>query len=52
MSLYRWFAPDKQPTKPYLPDPSKQESEKDAMDSDLIISGFEKAENKDFIVNT
>ena len=42
MSLYRWFAPDKQPTKPYLPDPSKQESEKDAMEVEAANQCVEK----------
>ena len=32
MSLYCWFAPTKQATKPYLPDPNKEESEKDALE--------------------
>ena len=32
MSLYRWFAPSKQAPKPYLPDPSKEGTEKDALE--------------------
>ena len=31
MSLYGWFAPSKQAAKPYLPDPSKEGSEKEAL---------------------
>jgi hypothetical protein len=29
--MYGWFAPSKQATKPYLPDPSKEGSEKEAL---------------------
>ena len=32
MSLYRWFAPSKQAPKPYLPDPSKEGTEKDVLE--------------------
>ena len=38
MSLYRWFAPSKQAPKPYLPDPSKEGTEKDALEVKLPIS--------------
>lgn len=42
MSLYHWFAPDKQPTKPYLPDSTKQKSEKDAKEVEAANQCVEK----------
>ena len=42
MSLYRWLVRTKSPTKPYLPDPSKEESDKDALEVEAANQCVEK----------
>lgn len=46
MSLYRWFAPTKQTAKLYLPDPSKEGSQKDASEVEAANQCVEKEMEK------
>ena len=46
MSLYGWFAPSKQAAKPYLPDPSKEGSEKEALKVEAADQCVERTEKK------